>query len=47
MPDEKEKAKPAEEEPKPVVVKNPMYMTPQIAPDGHPNLSKEDIANRA
>lgn len=43
MPDEK---KPAEPEPKPEVVKTQMHKTPQIAPDGHVNLSQEDIDAR-
>jgi hypothetical protein len=44
MADEKQK-EPVPEE-KPVVVKVEMYKTPQIAPDGHVNLSKEDINAR-
>lgn len=42
-----EKFQKAEEAQQAIAVDNKMYDTPQIAPDGHVNLSKEDIANRA
>lgn len=52
MPLSKEDLKPNKEdqpapEPQPEVVDNKMHDKPQIAPDGHPNLSQEDIDNRA
>ena len=46
MADEKKDEK-APPEPKPEVVQTKMHDKPQVAPDGHVNLSKEDIANRA
>lgn len=36
----------AEEELEAIVVDNAMYDKPQVAPDGHVNLSKQDIENR-
>ena len=48
MPDEKpkESLKAPAEEPKPEVIKPQMHTKPQIAPDGHVNLSQEDIDAR-
>ena len=46
MPDEKEKPKAQEEKPEALATTPPMYSKPQIAPDGHVNLSQEDIDAR-
>lgn len=32
---------------KPIPVDTSMHMTPQVAPDGHVNLTQEDIDSRA
>lgn len=51
MSDEKKApAEPRVEQPpeaQPYVVKNEMHKTEQVAPDGHVNLTKEDIKARA